>query len=505
MFNIEINNNISKITPDLPFEVANSLHNDLSYQMEGVHYSKQYRMGHWDGRTYLFNKRNQSFGSGLFSHVKKILEHYNIEYTITDKRIKPISGQPYIFTDKISLYDYQIIAEQKMHQHERGIIKVATGGGKSIIISSFIANKNVPTLIIVPRKTLLKQFHTDLSSWLNTDIGMIGDGICDPKRITIATMQSLIEAYPKAKPKGKKYSNQTVEEIIAVKTPKIKKINVENEHKYELIKKVIENVQCVIIDETHHLASSTLQFLSAKLGNAYYKFGFSATPFFSDELTKLVEKFTGKTIVDVNASTLIEKGYLSKPTIYLHEFKHTDTSLLDVVPKVPYAELYTKFVVDNDKRNELIIQLALQHVNAGNSVLIAVYRIEHGKNILNKLIPILGDKCMFIDGTNESHETMQCLDDLNHKRIMCVIATTVLGEGINVKSLDTLINARAVSSQVDTLQLTGRALRKTDTKDKVTIIDIQDKHCKYLTTHSTARKHAYETEPAFEIIKIKET
>ena len=53
------------------------------------------------------------------------------------------------------------------------------------------------------------------------------------------------------------------------------------------------------------------------------------------------------------------------------------------------------------------------------------------------------------------------------------------------------------------VQLVGRALRKTSSKDKVTVIDIYDDHCKYLGTHAKDRLKIYKTEPGFIIKKIK--
>ena len=84
-----------------------------------------------------------------------------------------------------------------------------------------------------------------------------------------------------------------------------------------------------------------------------------------------------------------------------------------------------------------------------------------------------------------------------------MIATTVFGEGIDCPSLDVLVNAKANQSSIDSLQLVGRALRKTPTKDKVTVIDIYDDHCKYLGKHAKSRLKIYKSEPEFVIKKIK--
>lgn len=472
MYKIIVDNTYSKIKPALPDSVSSALSYDLSYKVKGAFFSPKYRAGHWDGKIHLFNKRSQAFGTGLYSRVVKLLNFHNVLFDTEDIRNKPEQLEPYNFNQILREYQNEVVTE--MLKVGRGIIKVATGGGKSYLIGKFISQVNVPTLIIVPKKILLNQFHKDLSEWLNTEIGWIGEGICNPKRITVATVKSLSDAYSEESD------------------------NLEYEGRKSTIKQVVENVQSIIIDECHHLKAETFQFLSAKANNSYYRFGFSATPFFSEELSMLVEKFTGRMLVDINASKLIGMGYLAKPTICLYEFKHTkdDTGR-------EYMDLYDHFVVHNSERNNLICELASEEISNGKSVLIAVNRIEHGNNLYAILASKYGDKVVFIDGTCLSDEMMKALDKLNTKKYMCVIATTVFGEGINVKTLDVLINTKAHASQVDTLQLTGRVLRKTETKSTVKVIDIFDRNCKYLVTHANDRLKAYETEPGFEIIKIK--
>jgi superfamily II DNA or RNA helicase len=51
---------------------------------------------------------------------------------------------------------------------------------------------------------------------------------------------------------------------------------------------------------------------------------------------------------------------------------------------------------------------------------------------------------------------------LINKEVRCVIATTVWREGIDIPSLDCVINAAGGKSEIMTLQGVGRGLRKTD-------------------------------------------
>jgi len=86
------------------------------------------------------------------------------------------------------------------------------------------------------------------------------------------------------------------------------------------------------------------------------------------------------------------------------------------------------------------------------------------------------------------------------------ISTSIFDEGINVKSLDTLVLAGSGKSSTRALQRIGRILRPyldtegNNLKKDAIVIDFYD-DCKYLRSHSNKRKKIYKTEDEFEIIQ----
>lgn len=468
MHKIIIGNVNSQIVPQLDIVTLKKLDFELSYAIEGVEFSRLVREGKWDGRRRFLNKRNQSFSTGFLSRVRNVFNQLGIAYEVEDKRVVPQLGEPYNF--KYQLRDYQEEAVVKMIDIGRGIVKAPTGSGKTVLIGKFISQVNVPTLVVVTKKSLLNQMHSDLTDSLGVEIGWIGEGICEPKRITVATYQSLMSAYNK------------------------KLGSIETEERREIIRSVLEGVDSLICDETHHLVAKSLQFLERYAKKSYYRIGCSATPFRDLDDDILVERFTGRCIVNITASDLIKKGYLSKPTITFYKFKH------DRQPSnLSYENLYMKEICQNVRRNGVICKKTLEFVTQNKSVLIAVTRLEHGRLLESLLKPVLGDKVLFVNGEFISEDMMKALNDLNDKKLMCVIATTIFGEGVNVRSLDVLINTKAATSRVDTLQLTGRTLRKTGTKNKVDIIDFWDFGCRFFELHARFRLSAYMVEDEFEV------
>jgi len=450
----------------------------MSYEVPGALYSQQFQNKHWDGRKKLFNKRGLSFPTGLFNHFRDACNAQGVSYDIDDTRIAPVLGER-IPIKGIDLRDYQLEAADKALAKQRGMIRAATGAGKTEIIAELISRTNLPTLVLIHKQDIFHQLVERLEKRLGVPIGRIGCGEVAPQRITVGMIQTIHRAYGGTLQGLKDVENDKTE----ISKP-------------ELIKGVVENAQCVIIDECHHVAATIFGKVLVECKQAYYRWGFSASPFREDNADLLLDAHTGARCVDISASELIARGYLSKPTIYLYEFDHGRPNAFG------YPHMYEQQVVNNTFRNKAVVRAALKAMAAGKTSLIAVTRIEHGRMLETMLKACAPGKIRFASGQIDSAERKKILADLNDRKIEIVIATTVFGEGIDCPSLDVLINAKANKSSIDSLQLVGRALRKTAKKNKVTIIDIYDDHCKYLGTHAKDRLKIYKTEPEFLIKRI---
>ena len=223
----------------------------------------------------------------------------------------------------------------------------------------------------------------------------------------------------------------------------------------------------------------------------------SASPWREDLADLVLDAYAGPKCVDISASELILRGYLAKPTIYLYKFDHGRPDVRG------YSTVYDRQVVKNIFRNKLIVQLALKAVSNDKTCLVAITRIEHGQILELMLKELLGDKVKFTHGAIDSLERKQIMKDLNDRKLQVVIATTVMGEGVNLPELQVLINCKAADSSVDSFHLVGRVLRRTPTKSTATIIDIYDDHCKYLGGHSKSRLKIYKTELEYTIKEVK--
>ncbi len=91
----------------------------------------------------------------------------------------------------LPLFDYQeqaIASWQDLDQ--RGIVVLPTGAGKTVVALKAISLVNRPALIVVPTLDLLNQWYKRLAETFKIDIGLIGQGVCDIRDVTVITYQS---------------------------------------------------------------------------------------------------------------------------------------------------------------------------------------------------------------------------------------------------------------------------------------------------------------------------
>lgn len=142
---IAINNARTQIVGTLSADSAEvkrlheALRKALSYEVPGADWSAKFKEGTWDGLISLYYKRTQSFPTGLASRVIKLLGENGISYSIDDKRVRPdrnIDVTTTFAEQGRTLHFYQNEAATRALEAGRGIIALATGGGKAIHVDT---------------------------------------------------------------------------------------------------------------------------------------------------------------------------------------------------------------------------------------------------------------------------------------------------------------------------------------------------------------------------------
>ena len=227
--------------------------------------------------------------------------------------------------------------------------------------------------------------------------------------------------------------------------------------------------------------------------NAYYWIGLSASPWRDDNADLLMEGIIGPVIYTLSASDLIRMGYLVKPIIKMEKVN-------PVTLTGTYHQLYRINVVDNQTRNQKIVDDAIGLVEQGLPTLILVKQIKHGK-ALQKLLKEQFGPVDFISGTDYTEKRNSAIKQMRDGEIDLLIASTIADEGLDIKRLGAVVLAGGGKSSTRALQRIGRVIRPYENKTHAVVIDYADQ-CDYLKDQAEKRKEIYKTEEEFIILEL---
>lgn len=448
----------------------------LSYTVQSYQFMRQ-NTG-WDGRYRLFNKKSGVFPVGLLSMAESILKIQKVPYKIVDSRTDVKCGEP-IGIDPNSVFiprDYQIAAVEAAIKAGSGILRAATGAGKSLIIAMIAGHYNVKSVIYVIGKELLYQMKSTLEAALGIEVGIVGDGQCNiVDGVNICTIWSAAAAFNK---KAKILDNDNT------KGKKLKK------EKNQAIRNLVNEAELFFVDECQYAAAETVQFLHRESESARYRFLLSGTPWREAGDDILIEAVSGPKFYDITATELIDKKWLVRPYITF-----VDIPTIRGVGK-NYHEVYNNFIVNNDYRNFKIAEATKKMANAGRKVLILVTKVDHGDVIQGFLDPSL--RTDNLNGSNSTNDRMRAIRRMKDGELDVLVASRIFDQGIDIPELDALILAGSGKSTARALQRIGRVIRRKEGKSNAVVLDFYD-NCKYLREHSQARYKIYSTEPGFKI------
>lgn len=418
------------------------------------YYQAQYRKVKKSNTAYFIASRKDS--EVYLGHLQRILKYCKkkkIEVEIDKANLEVLKPTNKPSINGITFREDQERLINTAIEQQRGIILSPTGSGKTIIASGIISCfKNKKVLFLCHSVDILNQTKKEFEKFGFKNISMIGGGKKQKLNdITLAT--------------DKSFKNLPIEDWC-------------------------DFFDITIIDEAHHLSSRKVIYADIMSYNlSPMKIGFTATiPSESKkkEAVLTLEGFIGPVIGELSMEEAIEKGILSKPKIKLVSVPQSK----DIKDKYSrYKDIYQYAIVSNRKRNMMIIEEVQKNVEKNQTSLIMVKEIQHGKEIM-KMGKLLGNKIRFVRGSTVSEQREEIKDLLNRKKVDAVIATAVWREGINIPTLDCIINACGGKSEIMTLQAIGRGLRTADGKSTVKIIDFLDDY-DYVIAHSLKRIRIY--------------
>ncbi len=407
-----------------------------------------------------FKKMVHSDGTFLAGFTHRVGTHFTkLGYDILLKnvnRVRLVDEEPYL--NGIELREDQKRLIKRAVTEQRGLIVSPTGSGKTIMIAGVLSCLDwteEPTVLVLCHNTsLLSQLNEELSRF-GYDCVLLGGG----NKLT--------------------YSSEDYRGRVIIST-------VQSAARTDMAK--FENVDVVIVDEAHHVHKLKSQYFDVLSQiPARMRLGFTATPRTEDGPQMIAEGLLGPILDQITVEEGIENGILAKPKIKLIKIPFNQ-NIRDIRA---YQAVYEHGVVFNLRRNRIIGKTVMGLVEEGKTVLIYVNQIDHGHNLLLTLEDMGYMDAVFIRGETETDKRDFVKRNLNDKAVNVVIATTIWKEGVNIPTLDVIVNAAGSKSEIAVLQTVGRGFRKAKGKDEITIVDFFDPSHPYLISHFGERITLY--------------
>jgi superfamily II DNA or RNA helicase len=481
MVTLIVENVYTKIVGDIDNEVITEIIKEMSYEISNYN-----PYNGVETQTFsLFKYLNRIYPTGLYSFVTDILKKHNINFKIVDKRDLSLHYKPFE-TNKLYLRDYQQNVLNQALKAKRGVIQIATGGGKTELAAKLIADIGLKAIFLVHTYDLLHQAADRFEKYYDFKVGRISGSECFVSdKVNVCMIQTLHYCLKK------KYILFDDEE---------QKYNENSNVKSNVVKNILDTSDVLIVDEGHKIAAQSYINIMEST-NCVYRYCMSATPQRSDGRTIHLQAYTGMKFTPITASYLITQNYLVRPIIYLCNIYKQKF----IYSKSNYTSTYKKYIVENEYRNKVIAVLVKKLISQNKHVLITVTQKKHGKILLKLLKTVTkSDKIKFLYSDVSKEDRINILEDMRNGKLNVLIGTSLADEGLDIPILDVLILAGAGKSITRIPQRIGRVLRLYENKKNVYVFDFVD-NVRYLRGQLRERIEIYKQEKEFIINNLDYT
>ena len=334
-----------------------------------------------------------------------------------------------------------LMVQRDRHDRHRNLVVAATGTGKTVIAALDYkelvnrAKRPLRLLFVAHREQILSQSRATFRAALkDPTFGEILGGGHSPRdgRHVFAMIQSL--------------RRKDVEAIDP------------------------ERFDVVIVDEFHHAEAPSYAALLEHLRPAEL-IGLTATPERMDggDVTRW---FGGRIAVELRVWEAIDRGYLA-PFQYFGVSDTEDLSSLTWRRGGYDVSQLDNLFTGNNIRARRVVQ-AVEDWHASPNTMRALgfcVSIAHAEFMAAQFSE-LGLDSIAISGLSSEGERRTALQDLRAGRIRCIFSVDVLGEGVDVPNIDTVLLLRPTQSATVFAQQLGRGLRLSDEKASLTVIDL---------------------------------
>lgn len=442
--NVTLHNRLAHLTSDYPFDALRDI---FSYRVKGYQFSPKFRLGIWDG--YIRLLKRGTIPTGCFLELQKEAETAaGIKFQVKDERIGcTFSNLPDRLTGSIRTYQTDCVDAMTSAANTGGLILSATGSGKTFVAGAFLSRLQGTACFVVDELTLLEQARTELKAVTQEPIGIVGQSQFQPTRLTVATIQTLHKH--RNKPEFQKWYKQ---------------------------------LDVLIIDEIHiALNRRNIGIVQQIHPKAVY--GLTATlELQKRDVLLRATALAGPVIYRYPLAAGVEEGVLSKGIVCRVRFTHHAV-------KSNYQSDYRHLITENGGRNTCIQSLVEESVHRGYRTVVLAERVPHLQILSQRLLHI---PHAVVYGKVDSADRMQAKKKMDKGKLPLILANVVFAKGVNIKSIDVIIDATAGRSKNSAQQRYGRGARTFAGKQGLIYLDISDVGNRF-QANASSRAKAYAT------------
>jgi superfamily II DNA or RNA helicase len=420
----------------------------------------------WDGYIHLIQHGEMS--AGVFLAKKDEIEKtLNVQFKIKDLRSPlPFKAQVESPASDKQVRSYQMECVEAMVQASStgGLILAATGTGKTKTVGDFFLRLQGSALFLVDELTLLKQAQEELGSILGEPIGMIGNSVFDPKRITVGTVQTVHRHRrdPKYRPWTKSLS-------------------------------------VIIIDECH-LALNRRNFQTVRAVSPPCTFGLTATlELKKKHIAMQAYELCGPVVYTYPLAQGVEEGYLSRG-VAVQVLVDSGKSVVRngnrrfwfinrMLGRKDYQKEYRELIVENKERNKVIRDLVWESYKRDKYIIILVERVKHLHDLSASFD---GIPHLILYGDKPVDERVAGKHLFEQGKVRVILTNKIFKKGVNIKRVDVIIDGAAMKSKNDAVQKYGRGVRLSDQKLGLIYYDLSDRNNRFqkaATFRASAFRH----------------
>jgi superfamily II DNA or RNA helicase len=365
---------------------------------------------------------------GLADETRRLLKKAGARVSIRNIGKRP-AHQEVSFTGE--LRPDQRHAVDALLQHQDGVLVAPPGSGKTVVACALVAERQVPTAILVNRAELIHQWRERLASFLDISdhqIGQLGNGRKKRKGfIDLIMMQSI----------SRRGADPTI----------------------------LNEYGQIIIDECHAVAAPAAE-AAVREVNVKYWTGLTATPFRADQMDELITMQCGP------IRHVIETPVQECRQLIVHETTfETDEPGTDG-PSV--QAIYNELSLD-PHRNRLIADQIEQAAAEQRYCMVLTNRITHLQALHELLKDRVSNPVFVLHGQLTAQQRNQVRESIakaaaRNEPFILLSIDKIAGEGLDIPVMDTLFLTMPVSFKGRVIQQAGRVTRGSAPGQKTAIV-----------------------------------